>query len=287
MAGRSPSQNQVKLLLLLPFFLWLFAFLLLPAIMMLISSFHNEGGQGFTLGQYVKGLTHPLYTTAIKNSVMLSLVSALVGIVVAAFAAYSFTTFPPKSRDRMLSVSNMMTNFAGVPLAFGFIVLFGTNGMLTLLFKQLGLSFLVFDLYSWKGLAWVYIYFQIPVGILLIYPSLYALKQEWRESASLLGAGTVQYWLRIGVPVLLPGLVGTFSVLFANAMGAYATAYALVTSNFNLLPIQIGGLVSGDVFPRVELGSALAIILFLILALALFINEKMLRLARRGLNDGR
>jgi len=282
MAGRSANQHQVKLLLLIPFFLWIFAFLLLPAIIMLVSSFQNDGGQGFTLGQYVKGLTHPLYTDAIKNSVILSFVSALIGIAVSVMAAYSFTTFSPKIRDRLLNVSNIMTNFAGVPLAFGFMILFGTNGMLTLLFKEMGLSFLVFDLYSWKGLAWVYIYFQIPVGILLVYPSLYAIKQEWREAASLLGASTGQFWLRIGIPVLLPGIVGTFSVLFANAMGAYATAYALVLRNFNLLPIQIGGLVSGDIYPRNELGSALAFILFLILIIALLINEKMLRLARRG-----
>lgn len=250
--------------------------------MMLISSFQNEGGQGFTLGQYVKGLTHPLYTTAIKNSVVLSLVSALIGITVSVMAAYSFTTFSSKVRDRLLNISNIMTNFAGVPLAFGFMILFGTNGMLTLLFKEMGLDFLVFDLYSWKGLAWVYVYFQIPVGILLVYPSLYAIKQEWREAASLLGASTRQFWMRIGIPVLLPGIIGTFSVLFANAMGAYATAFALVLRNFNLLPIQIGGLVSGDVYPRNELGSALAIILFMILVIALLINEKMLKLARRG-----
>jgi putative spermidine/putrescine transport system permease protein len=270
------------LLLLIPFFLWIFAFLLMPAIIMLISSFQNEGGQGFTLGQYVKGLSHPLYSTAIKNSVLLSIGSALVGILVAVIGAYSFTTFSAKARDRMLSVSNMMTNFAGVPLAFGFIALFGINGMFSLLFKKLGLNFLVFDLYTWTGLAWVYIYFQIPVGILLIYPALYAIRQEWKESAALLGASTAQFWLRIGVPVLLPAIVGTFSVLFANAMGAYATAYALVNQNFNLLPIQIGGMVSGDIFPRVELGSALAIILFVILVIALFINERMLKLMRKG-----
>jgi putative spermidine/putrescine transport system permease protein len=286
MAGRSSSQHKIRLLLLVPFLLWIFAFLLLPAITMLISSFQNEGGQGFTLGQYAKGLTHPLYTAAIKNSVGISLLSALAGIIVAVIGAYSFTTFSTKARDRMLNVSNIMTNFAGVPLAFGFIVLFGINGMLTLLFKKLGLTFLVFDLYSWTGLDIVYIYFQIPVGILLIYPSLYAVKREWKESASLLGASAAQFWLRIGVPVLLPSIIGTFSILFANAMGAYATAYALVTNNFNLLPIQIGGMVSGDVFPRVEMGSALAVILFVILVIALLINEQMLRMTRRGQSDG-
>lgn len=282
MAGRGSSSHKIMLLLLVPFCVWVIAFLILPAVGMLISSFQNEGGQGFTLGQYSKALTHPLYKTAILNSVMLSLVSSVIAIVIAVIGAYSFTTFSSKVRDRMLNISNVMTNFAGIPLAFAFMVLYGTNGMFTLLFKKLGLSFLTFDLYSWTGLGMVYIYFQIPLAILLIYPAMYAIKTEWKEASSLLGANSFQFWLRIGVPVILPGIVGTFSVLFANAMGAYATAYALVLRNFNLLPIQIGGLVSGDVFPRIELGSAMAIILFVILMIAMLINEKMLKLARKG-----
>jgi putative spermidine/putrescine transport system permease protein len=49
-----------------------------------------------------------------------------------------------------------------------------------------------------------------------------------------------------------------------------------------MLPIQIGSLVTGDVFPRQELGSAMAIILFVILMIAMLINEMMLKLARKG-----
>ncbi|WP_054955187.1 ABC transporter permease [Paenibacillus dakarensis] len=281
MAGRSANSYKIMYVLLVPFFLWIFAFLFLPAFSMFYSSFQNEGGGGFTLDQYVKALTNPLYSKAIGNSVLLSLVSSFVGIIIAVIAAYSFTTFSSRIRDRLLNVSNIMTNFAGVPLAFAFMILFGTNGMMTLLFQKLGLSFLVFDLYTWSGLAWVYIYFQVPMGILLIYPSLYAIRTEWKEASSLLGASTWQFWRRIGIPVLLPGIAGTFSVLFANSMGAYATAYALALRNFNLLPIQIGGLVSGDIFPRQELGSALAVILFLILVIAMLVNEKMLQLTRK------
>jgi hypothetical protein len=43
--------------------------------------------------------------------------------------------------------------------------------------------------------------------------------------------------------VLTPALLGTFVILLANALGAYATVYALTTGNFNVLPIRIAGLV--------------------------------------------
>lgn len=67
------------------------------------------------------------------------------------------------------------------------------------------------------------------------------------ESAALLGANGWQFWRHIGLPVLTPALLGTFVILLANALGAYATVYALTTGNFNVLPIRIAAMVSGDI----------------------------------------
>jgi putative spermidine/putrescine transport system permease protein len=176
----------------------------------------------------------------------------------------------------------MITNFVGVPLAFAYMILLGGNGALVILAKELGLESLAgFDLYSESGLLLTYIYYQTPLSILLVYPCFYAIKKEWREAASLLGASTFEFWRRIGIPVLLPSLLGTFSMLMANSLGAYATAYALTGINYNLLTIRIASLVSGDIFPNFQLGSALAVILALIMIISLIINEKMSSWSRR------
>ena len=47
-----------------------------------------------------------------------------------------------------------------------------------------------FNLYSKTGLIVLYTYFQIPLGVLLLYPAFDALREDWRESAELLGANT-------------------------------------------------------------------------------------------------
>ncbi|WP_268605479.1 ABC transporter permease subunit, partial [Escherichia coli] len=86
-----------------------------------------------------------------------------------------------------------------------------------------------FNLYSKSGLLVLYTYFPIPLGVLLLYPAFDALRADWRESAALLGAGPWRYWRHIGLPVLAPALMGTFVILLANALGAYATVYALTT----------------------------------------------------------
>jgi putative spermidine/putrescine transport system permease protein len=272
------------LLALFPFVIVVLGFEILPLLAMMLDSFKADEGQGWSLMQYATALGNKYYLLALKNSILISFYSSLIGIVAALLAAYSITKLSPKVRNLVLMFSNMTSNFAGVPLAFAYIILLGNNGIFTILFQQLGWDVLTsFNLYSWTGLTLVYVYFQIPLAILLLYPTYFGIHEQWKEAASLLGASRLQFWRYIGMPVILPGVVGTFSILFANSMGAYATAYALVGSNYNLLAIRIGSLFAGDVFPRPELASALAMILGGTMIAAMWLNERMMRRVRRDL----
>lgn len=265
---------------LLPFIAMVALFQLVPIISMVTGSVSSEAG--LTLEYYGRVFQSEYYLIAIKNSLFISIFSSLIGLVAGLIFAYSITRFSPKMRDRLIMLSNMTSNFAGVPLAFAYIILLGSNGVFTLLFKQWGWDvFASFDLYSWSGLVLVYVYFQVPLALLLLYPSFYGIREQWKEAASLLGAGTWQFWRTIGIPVLLPAVFGTLGILFANSMGAYATAYALVGSNFNLLAVRIGNLVSGDVVSEPQLGNVLAVILALSTLLAVYLNHKMTQRAQR------
>lgn len=267
---------------LVPFAVVTLLFLLLPSIMMILDSFKTSSGS-FTLENYKTALTNKFYLKGIINSIQISLISSFIGLIIALICAYFISKLSEKGQNRIITILNMTSNYSGVPLAFGYIILLGNTGMFILLFKHLGLNALSsFNIYSWIGLVIVYIYFQIPLAIMLLYPSFLGIKKEWRQSAMLLGANSSQFWAKIGIPVLLPSIVGTLSILFANAMGAYGTAYALVGKNYNLLTIRIGSLVVGDMMPNPELAGALAVILGIITITAMMINEKMSKYIRRG-----
>jgi putative spermidine/putrescine transport system permease protein len=269
-------RNRWVFLGLVPFVVMVVAFQFAPILSMLTGSLRQEDGRGFTFSFYATILQSEYYLQAIKNSLLISVSSSVIGIIVGLMCAYSITRFSPKMRDRLLMLSNMTSNFAGVPLAFAYIILLGSNGVFTLLFKQWGWNvFTDFNLYSWTGLILVYVYFQVPLALLLLYPSFYGIRDQWREAASLLGASKWQFWSTIGIPVLTPAVFGTLGILFANAMGAYATAYALVGGNYNLLAVRIGSLVSGDVVNQPQIGNALAVILALSTLLAVYLNHKM------------
>ncbi|MBX8946079.1 ABC transporter permease subunit [Lysinibacillus sp. K60] len=263
-----------------PFLVLLLLFFLVPLLYMLITSFQNS--EGFTLKQYESIFTNDYILQGFKNSITLSVISAMIALLITMFAVYAMMNFSEPVREKILILTNLTSNFSGIPLAFAFIVLLGNSGLFTLLFDKWDIDVLTsFSLYSWSGLLLIYIYFQLPLSLMLLYPIYDGIQQQWKEAAALLGASGWQFWMKIGLPVMLPGIVGTFSVLFANAMGAYASAYALTSSNYNLVAIRIGSLIKGDIFAQPELASAIAVILAVTMVTAMLISEWSISKTRR------
>ncbi|MDP3846542.1 MAG: ABC transporter permease subunit [Pseudomonas sp.] len=248
----------LALLCLLPFALFFLLFQIAPLVWVAVHSLIS--GDSWSLANFQKIFASRFYLQAIQHSLQIAFWSSLIGMFFAILGSYSLRQVDSKLRDFVMAFSNMTSNFAGVPLAFAFIILLGFNGTLTLLLKQSGVIS-DFNLYSKTGLIVLYSYFQIPLGVLLLYPAFDALRADWRESAALLGASPWQFWRHIGLPVLAPALLGTFVILLANALGAYATVYALTTGNFNVLPIRIAAMVAGDITLDPNMGSALAMVL--------------------------
>ena len=272
--------NKIKfkpyLLALAPFLLLILLFELLPLCSIIFKSFMEEGSGGFTFDNYINVFSKPIYRITI------SIISAAVGIVVAFIGAKAAHNTESLMKRVFMSILNMTSNFAGVPLAFSFIILLGKTGVLVILAKALGIeSMATFDIYSNNGLILIYIYFQIPLATLLLIPAFNALREEYREAAKILRANSFQYWIHVGLPILMPSLLSTFSVLFANSLVAYGTAYALLSGNASLLPIRISEMFVGDLTQRVELGSALSVVLLLLMALAFGTNNMVTRKLRK------
>ncbi|MGE1158761.1 ABC transporter permease [Pantoea agglomerans] len=267
----------LALLLLLPFTLFWVAFQLAPLLWIAINSFWSEMNSQWGWDNYQDILTSPFYQQAFRFSLDISLWSSVYGLLIALVTGYSLHQLGGGRLQRFLiSFTNMTSNFAGVPLAFAFVILLGLNGCLTLLLRHYGVIE-GFRLFSRNGMVLVYTWFQIPLGVLLLYPAFDGLKKEWQESAALLGASRWHYWWHIGLPILFPALLGTFVILLANALGAYATIYALTTGNFNVVPVRIAALVSGDISLDPNTGSALAMLLVAIMALITLVQQYLVR----------
>jgi putative spermidine/putrescine transport system permease protein len=197
---------------------------------------------------------------------------------------YAIYRWPSKrGQEILLTLSDVTTNFAGAPLAFAFIIVLGSNGVVTqLLLHYFNLKIYPdFSVYSFSGLTLAYVYFQLPLMVLLIIPAFAGIKKEWRESACNLGANTFDFWWNIGLPVLAPSLIAGFTLLFANAFGAYATAYTLTGSRLSLVTLQIGFTITGEVLHDPGIGQAMAVLSLVIMGTSIAIYQIATSRARR------
>lgn len=266
-----------------PFFIVVALYELAPLFQLALDSFIGRDSESLGLENYLRVLTTPLYAQSIWNSIWISLISALVGMVVAFLAARFCMEASPRVRSAFTMVLNMMSNFAGVPLAFAFMIIMGNAGVLTLVGQRFGIPFLEdFDLYSGNGLMLLYIYFQIPLATLLLIPAFAGIRKEWREAAQILHASSADYWFRIAIPNLMPSILGTLSVLFSNALAAYATPFAIMQNNYALLALQITARFKGDVQVDSATGGALAMILIALMVVCTLVNNYFTRRAAKG-----
>lgn len=269
-----------------PFFLFTLAFLFLPTLSLFVGAFQTGQG-GFTL-ENVRALGQPFILRAYWVTIQISAVTAVLGGFFGFLLAYATVLggLPRWTRTALLTFSGVASNFAGVPLAFAFIATLGRVGLITTLLKEF-FGFNIYDqgfnLYSFIGLTLTYLYFQFPLMVLIISPALEGLKREWREAAENLGASNWQYWRHIALPVLLPSLLGTMILLFGNAFGAYATAYALTGGSLNLVPILIGAQIRGDVLHNPGLGYALALGMIVIMGISIALYSLLQRRTARWL----
>jgi putative spermidine/putrescine transport system permease protein len=267
---------------IVPFLLFCLLFEIFPTLVLVEGSFMDSQGN-FTLNNFQRILTQPGTLRAFQTSITLSLFSALISVVIGFFAAYGVCTLTSHwLRNVLSSFFSLTANFTGVPLAFAFISTLGVTGFITVLFKNwfhVDLYAAGFSLYAFWGLVLVYVYFELPLMILITIPALRALRPEWREAATNLGASSQTYWRKVALPILLPSLIAATMLLFANAFGAFATAYALAQGNINLVPILISFAVAGNVTVDVGLGNALAVGMIVVLCVAIALYMLMLRRA--------
>ncbi|WP_126541823.1 ABC transporter permease [Oharaeibacter diazotrophicus] len=246
-----------------PFFLFAILFLLLPTGILIVGAFQDSQTGAFTLANF-GDLLQPSILSAFRISIYVSATSALGGALLGFALAYAAVLgkLPGWIRPTLTTFSGVASQFAGVPLAFAFISTLGRLGLVTLLLRDLlgfNLYATGFNLLTFWGLTLTYLYFQIPLMVLVVTPALDGLRKEWREAAQILGASPLQYWRWVAGPILWPSVMGATLLLFANAFGAIATAYALTGSSLNIITILLYAQIRGDVLHNANLGFAIAV----------------------------
>ena len=272
---------------LAPFFLYTGIFLLVPTALVVIKAFLTAEGQP-TLGN-LSALGEPQIRAALTHSLILSAVTAAVGASLGALLSYAVASTREDGvlRRVVTAASGVLSQLGGVTLAFAFMATLGFNGVVTLFLQDYGINLAGSTwLYEWnQGLMLIYLYFQIPLMVIVFLPAVEGLRPQWREATETLGGSAWDYWRSVGAPILAPAFIGSTLLLFTNAFSAYATAAALISQASPILPLQIGGAMSSEVILGQEnVATAMALAMVVVVAIVMTIYALIDRRASRWLS---
>ncbi len=271
---------KTKVKILFPFSLLIALVLVFPVLIMFFSSFQGTDG-GIGISNYTEIFKNNYYRKAIMNSLYISLIAAVIGEILSILGAWAISRLSEKTQNTFLTLFNMAASFAGIPLAFSLIILFGNSGILKAIATASHLSFLgAFNVYSLPGLILAYTFFEVPLGIMFLFPPIKEINSDWKEASQVLGANNWFFLKKIIVPLILPNIIETFIILFANAMGTYETMYALTGNNVVSIPIVIGALTNGSLDANIPLACALSTIFAAIMMLLVALGNRLTRRSR-------
>jgi putative spermidine/putrescine transport system permease protein len=232
-----------------PFFAYTGIFLLLPTTIIFAGSLVAPDGS-ISLSNF-EGIAKPYMFKSFVNSIEISAVSALVGAIVGALLAYAVASGNPHGwlRRVVMAASGVFAQFGGVTLTFAVLATLYTTGIVYVFLQGHGVEIYPGGniwLTALPGLTLIYLYFQIPLMVLVFIPAVDGIRPQWREATESLGGGTWHYWRYVAGPLLLPSFLGCTLLLFANAFSAYATAAALLTQGGVLLSLQVQALLTSE-----------------------------------------
>jgi len=241
-------------------------FIIIPLFTILKESVLS--GKKFSLQAYTSIFKNAYDLGIISNTLILGIVVALVGTVVAFIFAYATTylAIPHKRIFKIFSILPMVSPPFVISLAF--ILLFGRSGLIT--YKLLGIRP---DIYGFWGLAFTQVLSFFPTGYLMLTAMLQNIDPSIEEAAQALGSNQNRVFRTITLPLMAPGLANVVLLLFIQSLADFGNAI-VIGGNFTTMAVQIyqQGIGSYDMTGA----TAMAVILLLISVLAFYLQNSVI-----------
>jgi putative spermidine/putrescine transport system permease protein len=192
-------------------------------------------------GAFVRLLSDPVFWISLRGSLALGTLAPLASVAVGTAVAMHLAGMPAARRLILVFLLSLPLTFSGLIIAYGFILVFGRAGFLTMLLAHLGVdpAWAGQLIYSPAGVGFAYTYYLVPRVVMIVLPPLLNFDRGQIAAARSLGASPLRATLDILLPQLFPSLLAAFCLTAAVAFGAYGTALALAGTQLNILPLWL------------------------------------------------
>ncbi|MBO0998713.1 ABC transporter permease [Bacillus sp. SD075] len=269
--------KKTVLFLLAPSVLILLGLFVIPLIVVLNNSILDESGR-ITFQHYLLYFKDQHYLSITIRSIKISLIATFITLLVGYFIAYFITKYIKSKKIKRIAyiviISPLFTS--AVVRSFGWMVILGNNGFINKTLLGLGIiSQPLRLLYNETGIIIGLVYILAPFMILSITTVLENIDSRLEEAASDLGLGRLQTFLKVTLPLTVPGILAGSVMVFSLAISAYVTPAMLSGGRIQLIATVIYEQMM-QVF-NYQFGSAIAFAVLIFSFLIIGLNHYLLR----------
>ena len=262
--------------LAIPYIVWAAIMLLLPMALIAMYSFTEPGNSiisfSFTLDHYIKFFTDPDFLLILWRSIMIAVKTT----VICLFLGYPVAYFIARSKER---VQNILVLCITIPMwinmlvrTYAWIGLLSEGGLIQRIFSLIGFGNTEL-LYTEAAVLLGMVYNFLPFMILQINTYLCKIDHSLLEAGADLGASPVQTFLRITLPLSLPGVINGITLVFLPAVSSFFIPKLLGGGQYFL----IGNMIENQFITVGEwnFGSAISMIMAIIMMLLMMAVRKI------------
>jgi len=267
-----------------PYFVWSAVMIIVPMLLIVMYAFTAKGNDVITfkvtLDNFVRFFSDPIFLDVLKRSLWVAVLTTIICLLMGYPVAYIISQMKEHSKGIMVLLITMPMWINMLVRTYAWVGILQDKGVINTILGIFGIG-PVSLIYTDFAVVLGMVYNFIPFMILQIYTALSKMDKSYLEAASDLGANKVESFLRITLPLSLPGVLSGITLVFLPAVSSFFIPKMLGGGQYVLIGnvIESQFLTSGNW----NFGSAISLIMTVIVMISLFVTKK---LDRTGESEG-
>jgi putative spermidine/putrescine transport system permease protein len=277
-AAKSSADYQLKLAF--PLALFFAAFFVAPLVMLIVVSFYADPEMTrFGIGEYTRFLSDSYSLGVMGSTLLLGFEVMAICLLLGFPLAVLFTRVPPWAKSLLLAAILLPLLTSVVVRTFAWIVILGRQGVVNSAMLSLGwIDSPLRLIYTQGGVVAALVQVQLPLMTLPIITALSRLDPNLADASATLGAGAWRTFLRITVPLTMPGVLAGCVLCFASAVTAFVTQVLIGGGQMMFLPMYVYQQASA--LQNWPFAAAIAVLFLLAVLASLTLINTIARLSR-------
>jgi spermidine/putrescine transport system permease protein len=259
-----------------PYIAWIAVMIVAPMLLIFMYAFTVKGNSvttfRFTLENFANFFSDAVFIDVLKRSLVIAIVTTIICIIIGYPAAYIIANAPGRKNVMLILLITMPTWINMLVRTYAWVGILQDDGIINSLFQMIGFGKIKL-LHTSFAVILGMVYNFVPFMILQIHSSLAKMDKSLLEAASDLGANRVQAFLRITLPLSLPGVISGITLVFLPAVSSFFIPKLLGGGQY----VLIGNVIENQFLTagNWNFGSAISLIMAVIILISMYITKKV------------